>query len=98
GRDVSWLWDVDFELRASGDGDLCTTGLRGADMANGLKYAGVPVERIHLLRADLTEAFDTFVARLPQGASAYILPSYTAMLALRKTLADRGAVTAFWEQ
>jgi UDP-N-acetylmuramyl tripeptide synthase len=98
GRDVSWLWDVDFELLASGDGELFTTGLRGADMANRLKYAGVPVGRIHLLPPDLTGAFDAFVEGLPEGASAYILPSYTAMLAIRQTLADRGAVTAFWEQ
>lgn len=98
GRDVSWLWDVDFELLAAGNGDLFTTGLRGPDMANRLKYAGVDVERIHSLPDSLAVAFDAFIDRLPNDASAYILPSYTAMLALRKTLADRGAVDAFWEQ
>ena len=35
---------------------------------------------------------------MPEGEGAYILLTYTAMLALRKTLAERGAVTAFWEQ
>jgi UDP-N-acetylmuramyl tripeptide synthase len=98
GRDVSWLWDVDFELLAKGEGDLSTTGLRGPDMANRLKYAGVQTERIHPLPNDLTIALDGFVDSLPEGAGAYILPTYTAMLALRKTLADRGAVTEFWEQ
>lgn len=98
GRDVSWLWDVDFELLAQGKGDLYTTGLRGADMANRLKYADVPEARIHMLDEDVTAAFDAFVETVPEGESAYILPSYTAMLRLRKSLADRGIVQAFWEQ
>jgi UDP-N-acetylmuramyl tripeptide synthase len=98
GRDVSWLWDVDFELLATGEGDLFTTGLRGPDMANRLKYAGVAVERIHSLPDNPTAGLDAFVNALPEGASGYLLTSYTAMLALRKTLADRGAVNAFWEQ
>ena len=51
GRDVSWLWDVDFELLAEGTAPLCTTGIRGADMANRLKYAGVAAERITPLSA-----------------------------------------------
>lgn len=98
GRDVSWLWDVDFELLAKGEGTLYTTGLRGPDMANRLKYAGVDLARIHPLPNDITAGLDGFVASLAEGEGAYILTTYTAMLALRKTLADRGAVTAFWEQ
>jgi len=35
---------------------------------------------------------------VPEGGAGYILPSYTAMLRIRKTLADRGAVDAFWQQ
>ncbi len=46
GRDVSWLWDADFELLATGHAPLYTSGIRGADMANRLKYAGVSPERI----------------------------------------------------
>lgn len=98
GRDVSWLWDVDFELLATGEGDLYTTGLRGPDMANRLKYAGVDSSRIHQLPNDLARALDAFVDALPEGEGAYILPTYTAMLGLRRTLAERGAATAFWEQ
>ena len=98
GRDVSWLWDVDFELLADGEGQLSTTGIRGADMANRLKYAGVPERRITALPDDLETALDAFVASVPEGADAYILPTYTAPLGLRKILADRGAVESFWEQ
>lgn len=98
GRDVSWLWDVDFELLAEGEGNLFTTGLRGDDMANRLKYADVPETRIHPLTDDVVAAFDVFAESVPEGESAYILPSYTSMLALRQSLADRGIVQAFWEQ
>jgi UDP-N-acetylmuramyl tripeptide synthase len=98
GRDVSWLWDVDFELLASGAAPLYTSGIRGADMANRLKYAGVPAERLHALPNDLARGLDAFIDTLPEGGVGYILPTYTAMLGLRQVLAERGAVERFWEQ
>jgi UDP-N-acetylmuramyl tripeptide synthase len=98
GRDVSWLWDVDFELLATGDAPLSTTGLRGPDMANRLKYAGVAPARIRPLPTDLARALDAFVDSIPPGGTGYVLPTYTAMLGLRQVLADRGAVESFWRQ
>jgi lipid II isoglutaminyl synthase (glutamine-hydrolysing) len=98
GRDVSWLWDVDFEMLCEGSASLFTTGMRGADMANRLKYAGVPAERIAPLPADLSSGLDAFVESLPAGAVGYVLLTYTALLGLRQALADRGAVDHFWEQ
>ena len=98
GRDVSWLWDVDFELLASGTAPLAAAGVRGADMANRLKYAGVSSERLRSLGPDLGAALDAFVATVPEGATAYVLPTYTAMLDLRATLAKAGAVETFWTQ
>ncbi len=98
GRDVSWLWDVDFELLAAGGGPLGTTGIRGADMANRLKYAGIPEERLTRYPDGLATALDAFVEGIPEGANGYILPTYTAMLQIRKILADRGAVETFWKQ
>ncbi len=98
GRDVSWLWDVDFELLATGDGPLYTTGIRGTDMANRLKYAGVPAARLHPLEDDLARGLQAFVEQVPEGQVGYVLPTYTAMLGLRRTLADLGAVESFWRQ
>ncbi len=98
GRDVSWLWDVDFELLAAGTTPLATAGIRAPDMANRLKYAGVAADRLTTIDGDLPAALTTFVHSLPEGGNGYILPTYTAMLALRKALADRGAVEAFWRQ
>jgi UDP-N-acetylmuramyl tripeptide synthase len=98
GRDVSWLWDVDFELLATGSGMLGATGLRGADMANRLKYAGVAESRMFTLPPDLAAGLDAFVDQLTEGEQGYVLPTYTAMLEIRKTMADRGAVETFWQQ
>lgn len=98
GRDVSWLWDVDFELLADGGGPLGTTGIRGADMANRLHYAGIPAGRLTRYPDALDAALDAFVETIPPGATGYILPTYTAMLQIRKILADRGAVETFWKQ
>ncbi|MDQ3512507.1 MAG: MurT ligase domain-containing protein [Chloroflexota bacterium] len=98
GRDVSWLWDVDFELLAGGDTPLATTGIRGTDMANRLKYAGVGTGRIRTLPPDARPALEAFVDSIPEGGTGYILPTYTAMLDLRRVLASLGAVETFWRQ
>jgi UDP-N-acetylmuramyl tripeptide synthase len=98
GRDVSWLWDVDFEMLADGTAPLHTAGIRGSDMTNRLKYAGVPEDRIRSLESNSGAAIDLFVSSIPEGEKGYILATYTAMLDLRANLAERGAVERFWEQ
>ncbi len=98
GRDVSWLWDVDFEMLARGNAPLATTGLRGPDMANRLKYAGVESDRVHPLETALKAGLFEFVGMLPAGGSGYVLATYTAMLELRAVLAAEGLVQSFWEQ
>jgi UDP-N-acetylmuramyl tripeptide synthase len=98
GRDVSWLWDVDFELLAGGGADLSTSGLRGPDMANRLKYAGVSENRIIPLDDTLERGLDAFIEGIPAGGEGYILPTYTAMLEIRRIFSQRGAVESFWEQ
>jgi UDP-N-acetylmuramyl tripeptide synthase len=97
GRDVSWLWDVNVEQLAHGCAPIYTSGIRGADMAVRLKYAGIATDRIQPLPA-LSTAFERFVDEIPEGGTGYILPTYTAMLELRRMLAQRGAVADFWEQ
>ena len=67
-------------------------------MANRLKYAGVPPDRLRPLDADLAKALASFVASVPEGGTAYVLPTYTAMLAVRRILTDLGAVETFWRQ
>ena len=93
GRDVSWIWDADFETLAPRVRHATCAGTRAAELALRLKYAGVPVERITVTPA-LGEALDGALARA--GRELYALPTYTAMLALRELLRSRGQVESSW--
>ena len=97
GRDVSWIWDVDFELFASSSTRFFCSGTRWADMANRLHYAGIARERIHPLEGDLGTAIDEFAAALPEGGAGFVLPTYSAMLAIRQALGRRQRLPAFWD-
>jgi UDP-N-acetylmuramyl tripeptide synthase len=94
GRDVSWVWDADFELLAEGVRRVTCAGTRAPEMALRLKYAGWPVERIEV-EPDIADSLDKAVATAPQRLFA--LPTYTALLELRKLLSDRGLAKEFWE-
>jgi UDP-N-acetylmuramyl tripeptide synthase len=96
GRDVSWVWDADFELLASSVGKVTCAGTRAAELALRLKYAGVPVERLRVV-ADLPTALDAALAEASAGR-LFVLPTYTALLQLRDELASRGHVAQFWER
>jgi lipid II isoglutaminyl synthase (glutamine-hydrolysing) len=88
GRDVSWIWDADFEVLAPRVRRATCSGTRAAEMALRLKYAGVPADRLAVepnLDAGLDRALSVGAGPL------YALPTYTAMLALREALVARGA-------
>jgi UDP-N-acetylmuramyl tripeptide synthase len=89
GRDVSWIWDADFEVLAGHLRRVTCAGTRAAEMALRLKYAGIPQERIHV-EDDLQAAVDDAVG--DGHGRLFALPTYTAMLALREELVARGAV------
>ncbi|HSK49307.1 MAG TPA: MurT ligase domain-containing protein [Solirubrobacterales bacterium] len=93
GRDVSWVWDADFELLASVVRRVVCAGTRAPEMALRLKYAGWPAERI-AVEPEIEAALDGAVAAAPDRLFA--LPTYTALLELRKLLADRGLAQEFW--
>jgi UDP-N-acetylmuramyl tripeptide synthase len=97
GRDVSWIWDVDFEPLLDGLEHLVATGERAAELALRCKYAGFRDERINVV-PDLQEALDRGIALTPHGGELILLPTYTAMLALRKIVAARGHVRPYWER
>jgi UDP-N-acetylmuramyl tripeptide synthase len=94
GRDVSWIWDVDFEELVEQVDSVVTTGTRAAEMALRLKYAGLPPARI-AVEPELSHALDAVGG--DSGSPAYLLATYTAMLALRGLLQERGLVRPYWE-
>jgi UDP-N-acetylmuramyl tripeptide synthase len=93
GRDVSWIWDADFELLEGAVRRVVCAGTRAPEMALRLKYAGWPAEAIEVVEgvgAALDHALAAATGRL------FALPTYTALLELRKLLADRGLAEEFW--
>jgi lipid II isoglutaminyl synthase (glutamine-hydrolysing) len=97
GRDVSWIWDVDFEPLLSGLDRLVATGSRAAELALRFAYGGFDRDRIEVVPS-LDAALDRGLALTPVGGELTLLPTYTAMLALRRTLASRGHVSNYWER
>ena len=96
GRDVSWVWDADFELLAGRVRRVTCAGTRAAELAVRLKYAGVEPERLAVV-PELERALDAARADAPDGgAPLYALPTYTALLALRELLARRGLAPEYW--
>jgi lipid II isoglutaminyl synthase (glutamine-hydrolysing) len=87
GRDVSWVWDADFELLAGRARRVTCSGTRAEEMALRLKYAGVDAELV--VDRDLAGSLDAAVAR-GEGGPLYALPTYTALLELRDVLSRRG--------
>ena len=97
GRDVSWIWDVDFEPLLAGLDRLVATGERAAELALRFKYGGLDPEAIEVVPA-LDRALDRGLELVPPGGELVVLPTYTAMLALRKIVADRGFARPYWEE
>jgi UDP-N-acetylmuramyl tripeptide synthase len=97
GRDVSWIWDVDFEPLLAGLDRLVATGSRAAELALRFAYGGLDRERIEVVPS-LGDALDRGLALTPAGGELVVLPTYTAMLALRRVVAARGHVTNYWER
>lgn len=95
GRDVSWVWDADFEHISGSVRRLTCAGTRAPEMALRLKYAGVNPERI-VVEEPIEAALDAALADAPEGelSTLYVLPTYTAMLALRDLLVRRGQAKA----
>ena len=96
GRDVSWIWDVDFEPLVDGLDALVVTGERAAELALRFAYGGLPRERIEVVPSR-GKALDRGLELTPAGGELTVLPTYTAMLALRRIVAARGHVANYWE-
>ncbi|MHB1835239.1 MAG: MurT ligase domain-containing protein [Solirubrobacteraceae bacterium] len=95
GRDVSWIWDADFELLAGRIAGVVCAGTRAAELALRLKYAGVDERKIRVI-GELGAALDAVLAA-GDATTIFALPTYTALLELRSELQRRGHVAAFWE-
>ncbi len=96
GRDISWIWDVPLEkltqerMRVR---EVYVSGTRGEEMLLRLRHAGLPPERLHLVKKDKAFLRSVGAAERP----LVIVPTYTAMMRLRGVLAHRTGKQEFWE-
>lgn len=99
GTDVSWLWDVDIEKLLQIQNktvNFYTAGTRAEDMAVRLKYAGIDTNKISIIK-DYKTLVRTGLSRTPDNHCFYILPTYTAMLEIRKVLKRIYNLKEFWK-
>lgn len=88
GRDVSWIWDADFELLEPYNQDIASmicSGQRSGDIAVRVKYAGLITNKITVI-PDLSKGIKAALGGF--GQANYILCTYTALFAARKILVD----------
>jgi lipid II isoglutaminyl synthase (glutamine-hydrolysing) len=97
GKDVSWIWDVDFEPLFAGTERVLASGDRAAELALRCAYGGLPAEALEV-EPSLEAALDRGLALTPEGGELVVLPTYTAMLALRRIVVERGLVRPYWEK
>lgn len=97
GKDVSWIWDVDFESRTYPE-KVFVSGERYGDMYLRLAYAGIDKDRMQAQpMPHCGILIDEALAQCEDGKCLYILPNYTAMLALREILVKRYQLKDFWK-
>lgn len=94
GRDISWVWDADFEDLAADVRQVHCAGTRAAEMALRLKYAGWPEDRLSV-EPDLALSLDASLASC--SGRLFALPTYTALLQLRTMLSERGHAPEYWD-
>jgi UDP-N-acetylmuramyl tripeptide synthase len=97
GRDVSWIWDVDFEPLLAELDRVVVSGSRAAELALRLAYGGLDRDRIEIVPS-LEQALDRGLELTRPGGELIVLPTYTAMLGLRGLVARRGHVPEFWRR
>lgn len=100
GKDISWLWDVDFEQLLNHQGkinNIIVSGIRAWDMAVRLKYAGLEPAKI-AVEENLHKALNLSLQKTEPEGKLFILPNYTAMLDMHKDLNRLGLGKPYWNR
>lgn len=99
GTDISWLYDVDFEPLKNMQNKISrifVSGIRAEDMAVRLKYAGIFTDHITIEKNNQV-MLDSALNTLKAGETLFILPTYSALLDIRKILKKRFKLKNFWQ-
>ena len=95
GRDVSWIWDADFETLAGSVASVTCAGTRASEMALRLKHAGWNEESIHV-ESEIGPSIEAALDRC--GGELFALPTYTALLELEDYLSKSRDLGRYWER
>lgn len=97
GRDISWIWDVDFGgiFDKTNVKEIYVTGKRCFDMAIRVKYEGTNGREIKVIENEDYDALVDVVTS--QGRDVYIVPTYTSMMTMRPVIAKRLGGKEFWK-
>jgi UDP-N-acetylmuramyl tripeptide synthase len=95
GRDVSWIWDADFEVLAERVGTVTCAGTRASEMALRLKYAGWDASRIQV-EGNVGASLESALERC--SGSLFALPTYTALLELENYISASRGLERYWER
>lgn len=96
GRDVSWIWDTNWEVLSSKVNSICVSGTRAWDMASRLKYAGFKLSKNNV-EENILSSINFTVKNMDTKNTLIILPTYTALLSLQKLLPKMGDTTKWHE-
>ncbi|HEY7270550.1 MAG TPA: MurT ligase domain-containing protein, partial [Dehalococcoidia bacterium] len=97
GRDISWIWDADFELGAGRFQHTVCAGTRAEEMALRLKYADWDEATLEI-EPDTSRALSIALERTAPGGCLTVVPTYTAMLEARGFLAKRAGLKPYWSR
>ena len=91
GRDLSWLWDVDFSILKNYSNKIFVSGKRANDIALSLKYCDFPVNKI-IIEENIETALNLALENTTKENTLYALPCYSAMVELKEILTKINAI------
>lgn len=97
GTDISWIWDAEMEIIKDITDSAVVSGIRAEDLLLRLKYANFNMQSV-MIEKEISMALDTALNNINDGETLYILPTYTAMLEVRKILKERNIVKELMER
>lgn len=98
GRDISWLWDSDVEsLKNIKISSITFSGRRAKDMRVRFKYAEAHAIN-NEVEENISKALDIAISKLGRDETLIIMPTYTAMLEVRKVLGKITDLKKYWKE
>lgn len=97
GRDISWIWDINFDhLNKKNIQSITISGTRAFDMCLRIKYNNFENFKI-FVEPNLRKALDYALSRTSKNQTLFILPNYTAMLEIRKIISTMTKISSMWQ-